>query len=811
MRPDPRPPTVPRGEPRRPAAAVAAALAAGVLADRFFAPPAIWALAGGAVCLLVAFLAPGLRRVAVPGLLAAAGAVNHHAHWRAVPAGDVSRRVSGEQVLARITGTLAGNPRDYERAEAPSWEDPRRSVVEMDCESLEGEAGPVAVTGRVRLYAGGTLNGLRTGDRVRVLGWLGPVRGPTNPGQWDRRDDLRRKGIRCEVSADADTVELVNRGWRLTAPLEALRARLARRFDALLPDRPAAVAKALLLGERGGLTREDRRRFVASGTMHLLAISGLHVGLLAGFVSLACRPLGLPPGARAAAVVIVVAAFAVLAESRPPVLRAVLFVLVAAAAVVARRRLDVLNTLCVAAAVVLIVSPAALFEVGTQLSFLAVAGLEWGRRVLPGPPAGTTNRLLRGTWEGYRITAGIWLFTGPLVAAAFGVLSPVGFLLNVLILPPFAAVLGCGFALLAAAIFAPALAWYLAVPFGWGLAGLLWLVDAAAALPGGHATVAPPPGWWLAAWYGGLLGSLLMPARWFVPAVRGGLIAAAGGWVAVAALAPHPLPAGGLRLTVLDVGHGSAALLELPGGGTLLYDCGSLSGATRAADAVLGALRARGRTRLDAVLLSHADADHFNGLPDLLAEVQIDAALLGPHFADSGQRDAVAAEDALHDRGVPVVRLSEGMRLRAGGAMLTVLHPPPGPAAGGSDNDRSVVLLVEHAGRRTLLTGDLEGPLQTDLVERFAALRGAGVDVLLAPHHGGRRANPASLASRLEPSVVIASGGRHADPDHLHAVFADSSFFLTETDGAVTVTVAADGAMTVQPFLPRAGAALTPR
>ena len=792
----------PRGEPRRPAVTVAAALAAGILLDRVLAPSALWPLAVGGAALAAAFVSPAVRRFALPALIAAAGAVNHQAAWRAVPAGDVSRRVGDEATLARLTGRLVGDPRTYEKLDRPAWEDPRRAVAELECESLEGDAGPVPVTGRVRLYVEGAPPAVRSGDRVRALGWLGPVRGPTNPGQWDRRADLRRKGVRCEMSAPADVVTLVDRGWRLTAPVEALRARCAERFASLLPDRAAAVAKALLLGERGDLTREDRRRFVASGTMHLLAISGLHVGLLAWFVLTATRPLPVPPGARAAGVVAVVAAFALLAESRPPVLRAVLFVAVAAAAMAARRRVDVLNVLCVAAAVVLTVTPAALFEVGTQLSFLAVAGLEWGRRVLPGPPDRLTNRLLRGAWEGYRITAGIWLFTGPVAAAAFGVLSPVGFALNVVLLPPFAAVLGCGFLTLAAVLFVPAVAWAPAAPFGLGLSALLWLVDAAAAVPGGHLNVPPPPVWWLVGWYAPLLGSLLVPGRYFTPVVRAGAVAGVVGWLAAGLLAPHPLAPGALRVTVLDVGHGSAVLLELPDGGTLLYDCGSLSGGDRAADAVAGALRARGRNRVDAVLLSHADADHFNGLPGLLQTARVDAVLLGPHFSVSRQRDAVAVEEELAARGVPVVRVSAGMTLRAGGAALTVLHPPPGPPAGGSDNDRSVVVLVDYAGRRVLLTGDLEGPPQTALAAAFVDRYGPGVDVLLAPHHGGRRANAASLGVRLGPRVVIASGGRHADAEHLAAVYADADFRLTERDGAVTATVSADGRLAVASFLP---------
>ena len=787
---------------------MAAALAVGVLIDRELAPPVGWPLAVGLVGLLLA-TRPAWRRAAALGVLAAVGASSHHLQWRAVPPTDVSRRVQTEPILARLTGTLAGAPREYEDADRPSWEDSRRSVVDLRCEELEGDEGPAVCTGRVRLYAAGSLSRYSAGDRVRVLGWLGPVRGPTNPGEWDRRATLRRAGVRGEMSADADTIELLSEGWNWSAPLDRLRARCAAQIEAMMPPRAAAAAKALLLGDRTGLTREDRQRFVASGTMHLLAISGLHVGLLAAFVAGLGRLLGLGPTPTAVGCVAVVAGFALLAEFRPPVLRAVLFVVAAAAAWASRRRLDLFNTLCVAAAVVLIATPASLFEAGTQLSFLAVAGLEWGRRIVPARPHWwPTGRFgwEEGLWDGYRLTAGIALWTAPLVAANFGLVTPIGYLLNVLLLPLFAALLACGFVTLGLLIAAPPLAWATGVPFGVGLTLLLWLVDAAAAVPGGHAAVPPPPDWWLAGWYAALIGSLLLPiARLRTRVGRGALAAGALGWGVALWLAPVGLEEGALRLTVLDVGHGSATLIELPDGRTLLYDCGSLSGGDRAADAVRDALRARGRTRLDEVIVSHADADHFNGLPRLLAPssaggVRVGGVTVGPHYASSGQKDAVAALDAAAGR--PIARVSRGLRRSAGGAILTVLHPPARFDPAESDNDRSVVLLIEYAGRRLLLTGDVEGRSQGEVVERFLARSDPGVDFLVAPHHGGKRANPASLAERLAPDVVAVSGAQHADPVYLRGVYPRARLFLTGEAGAVTVVVALTGALEAEPFLP---------
>ncbi|NNJ23974.1 ComEC/Rec2 family competence protein [Alienimonas chondri] len=799
-----------RSEPRRPTVAVAAALAVGVCLDRALAPPIAVVLAVGGLAIAFSLAAPAARRAAVLLGLVAVGAALHHLQWYAVPETDVSKRVGEEAILARLTGVLAADPREYEDPDRPAWEDPRRSIAEVRCESLLGEEGPVVCSGTVRLYVEGSLAGYGAGDRVRVLGWLGPVRGPRNPGEWDRRAGLRRRGVRGEMSADAGTVELLSEGWNLSAPLDGLRKRCGRQIERLMPERAAAAAKALLLGDRTDLSREDRRRFVASGTMHLLAISGLHVGMLAAFAAVLCRLIGFGPTLTAVACVAVVGAFATLAEFRPPVLRAVLFVLLAALAWWSRRTLDLFNTLCAAVAIVLLITPASLFEAGTQLSFVAVAGLEWGRRVFPtrphfwpAGPYGLGERL----WDGYRLTAGIALWTGPLVAANFGLVTPIGYLLNVLLLPAFGVLLACGFVTLGLLIVAPSLAWGPGVSFGAGLTALLWIVDAAAALPGGHAAVPPPPGWWLAGWYVGLTASLLVPIAAVRTSIgRAALFLGGAGWAMALYLAPGDLPPGSLRVTVLDVGHGSATLIELPDGHTLLYDCGSLSGGERAADAVAAALRARGRTRLDEIVISHADADHFNGLSELLdgaawSGVAVGGVSFGPNFTASGQTDAAVAFDAAKDW--PTAALARGLTRDAGAAVLTILHPQREMKPAESDNARSVVLLIEFAGRRLLLPGDLEGGPQDELAADFINRFGPGLDLLLAPHHGGKRANPQSLAQRLEPKIVAVSGAQHADAEFLRGVYPAADLFLTSEVGAVTVTITPDGAVKTESFLNR--------
>jgi len=238
------------------------------------------------------------------------------------------------------------------------------------------------------------------------------------------------------------------------------------------------------------------------------------------------------------------------------------------------------------------------------------------------------------------------------------------------------------------------------------------------------------------------------------------------------------------------VGHGVSVLVELPDGRNLLYDSGRLGSPLTGVRPVSSVLWSRGITHLDAIVISHADADHFNAIPGLLERFSVGAIYVSPVMFERLPPAVKELRDAIVRAGVPIREIHGGQRLSAtSGTTIEVLHPPR-KGVYGSDNANSIVLLIEHEGRRILLTGDLESPGLDDLL----AEEPLDCDVVLAPHHGSPRSNPGKFADWSRPEHVVISGRRSlGDLATIESV--KSSFRLR---GAEVLHTAEDGCIRVE-------------
>ncbi|MEX0724754.1 MAG: ComEC/Rec2 family competence protein [Planctomycetaceae bacterium] len=808
----------------RPAVTVCAAVAAGIVADRVLGGALwIWLIAGAG--LWIAWLVLLRRRhltCAAAALLfcvSALGAAHHHAFWSLGDADDVSLFADYDRRLIRLAGTILDEPEliPAQPMTALSVLPPReRTVCKLQCRAIATDGGDIPVTGIVRFEISGTAAPLAVGDEITVLGWISKPTPPRNPGGFDYAHYLRSRRIRAVVSSDhpesVDVTAAQDTIYSTGRMRSQLRQSYRELFRRTLSPAAVPVAQSLFLGDRTSLPYDVQQAFRVTGSMHILAISGLHLGILALLIWCFARILKVSTPHTAFVLLAVVWCYAFLTNGQASVIRACILATVFAGSLWKGKPTNSFNSWGLSALVVLMRNPLDLFDVGAQLSFLAVAGIIWcspltSRLLEPSDPLlarldrEATHRrpwrnALRVLLAGYMISLIVWTVTTPLILGTFHVISPVGLLLGTPLNPLVVVTLWAGYLLMWLGLLVPFAAPIFGTVLDWGIMGLLSIVEGASRLEAGH-FYAPGPGlFWLLAFYGLLIQCIWSPLamikrRWSGYAcglwVTAGLIV--GAW---------PPQEGVLRCTFLSVGHGCAIVIELPNGGRVLYDAGSLHDGRRAAHAVQSALWQSSHPRLDLVLLSHTDVDHYNAMPEILKTMPVGGLACPRAFVDFSQAGVEDVCRAAGESGIPIRLLERGDRLQIDPQVaMSVLHPD-GQQVFASDNESSLVLAIEYAGRKILLTGDVADAGLHDLLDESPWR----CDVMLAPHHGSLPANPTALAAWAQPRWVVVSHGPSKVLQKLGESYGPQTEILsTFQHGAVTVEIGPQGKISVSKTL----------
>ncbi|HYW93231.1 MAG TPA: DNA internalization-related competence protein ComEC/Rec2 [Gammaproteobacteria bacterium] len=520
-------------------------------------------------------------------------------------------------------------------------------------------------------------------------------------------------------------------------PVLRLRSGIDRRLAAELPDDAASgVIRALATGYRGAIRPSTWDLLTRTGTVHLVAISGLHVGLVTALVlllagglwSLSLRATDRVPARRVAAPAawLAAAGYALLAGFTIPTRRALVMLTVGLGALWWRRRPDPLRTLTGALFAVLALEPTAVLAPGLWLSFGAVAFILYGmvgRVRVPGR-AGAAVRVQ------LLVSAGLF----PLTLLFFGRASWIAPVANLLMVPLFG-ILVVPLVLAGVALLGP---WPFAarglLHLAHGILAACWpLLASLGRIAGPGLQLAPlsPARACLAA----LGAALLLTPRGAPGRLAGAVIAVAACWPQVSAP-----PAGVARVAVLDVGQGLATVVRTRRH-VLVYDTGPdfASGGSAGAAVIAPYLRALGVTRIDRVIVSHSDRDHAGGLHDLRRAFPVGDVEMGGggHLAD-GARRCLA-----------------GQHWRWDGIRFAILHPAPGSHLRG--NDASCVLHVAGHGESMLLTGDLERAGERELASRASGRLRA--DVLQVPHHGSRTSSTPAFLRLVDPVAAVVSAG----------------------------------------------------
>ena len=618
------------------------------------------------------------------------------------------------------------------------------------------------------------------GQQVAFTGRLLHPAGQVNPHGFDFKRHLLAQGITVQIAGARD-LTLAEPVLQESASL-LLRAgkALGARMDALFGEAGGPLARALLLGQREGLEEDSYQDFRRTGIAHLLAVSGLHVGLLAMLLMGLAKPLRLPPLLRLILLGIFLLLYCALLDFRPSVLRASILSVLLLSGRLFRRRVDPLTSLAAAFLLILLLRPLDLMNLGFQLSFLAVLGIillgdrlasllesrAWYRRLHP---------LIQQLLLAYGITLAAGLMTLVPLVNSFHLFSILGFLISPLAIVLTGLMMYGMLGLLLLSFPMMALAGLLGQGVNWAVGVFLGDLSRLADLPFAAIHLPRFSPWFAAAWY----ALLLLGTRYVV--LRREVRTAAAAALTLALILLPLLPGDpGLRYVLLSNGFADSALI-LDGPHTTVIDTGEHAGD------LLNLLYAEGR-RIDRLIVTHLHRDHAGGLEQILDSGIAVKELLLPHGALDAQ-GAVAWAPLLQQAeaaGAQLRYLGKGDVLTSPRVTGLVCWPVHGAMYPGRPaNQGSLVIYWEMAGVGLLSPGDISA--------HYAPYALRPAQVLKTAHHGSRADNPATLLALVQPQVaLITASTRQADRYQASRERLDSlgaRTLVTGETGAITLRI----------------------
>jgi len=821
-----------RSHPVQLIAAMTVALALGTVAAEYLELPTSWlliaswglsAFVAGSQC----FPNPGparrlVLRVALlllTGLLAATRWNVSSQHHDSLLLHQLAERGDVTVVLDVQVDSV---PFEYERpvsafaneSSAETWQ----TRFTADCDAVYINDQKFEQTGRLRVFVDGRAAGrCQRGDEIQLTGRLSWPLPPGNPGEFDFVTFLERRRVAGLFYVGHPSALHVTEpaGWLEPGFwLTRLRRDAWRALnDAVHPDN-RGIATALLLGSRNEVRAETEEVFIGSGTMHLLAISGLHIGILCLLLIRVGHWLLIPWNQRLVLIALFCILYAMITDLRPSVVRATVFVILFTVSQVTLRQVAFVGIIALTACIMLLWQPYLVFDTGAWLSFLSVLSLAQAARIVPlgvlrdsaQSPLQIPTAITRAErWADIRDRTRHWLIsryrpmlwilaaTVPLTASEFHVLSPITLVVNVLLIGWTVFALWSGFVAIVFGMLLPSVVNPAGLVFSWLLTGLKSAVDAAAGPGIGHVYMPDLHAWFLPVWYVLLMAAVVLRRRWHKSVAWLGLC---GVTSVLLARIPGTAVESGFRCTVLDIGHGSASVLEFPNGQVMVVDAGAMNRGDRGGETVSRFLWNHGHRMVNSVLVSHADVDHFNALRTVFVRFPVGELLVAQTFVQNEAESASHLMDLARVHRIPIRIVGDGEECRIGMTQLRLRQASVATLQNArSDNEKSVVVQIQYGGRTILLPGDLEGSAMDDLLPSFEPL-----DILVSPHHGSLKANTNAVANQLSPHHVIVSAGDDDYRDRLKPIYRDTPLYFTSESGAVEVVIMSHGELRISRY-----------
>lgn len=610
------------------------------------------------------------------------------------------------------------------------------------------------------------INSLREGMHVRLEGMLVLPELPRNPGQFNRR--IYESGKKIDFYLENPTVlEVKEQRSGVREVVEIWKTEMMNRCKKIYPDAEAGILEAMLFGEKRELSGDIKELYQAAGISHVLVISGLHISLLALAVAGILRRLGFPMPVWVILSVGVLAGYGILIGQPTTAVRALLMFFVLQGARLLGRSYDLLSALAFAGILMLLDNPDLILDGGCRLSFCAVIGVGWyvseknkifrsiGEKEKrknrgkggKGSSAGAILENIRAGWY-------LWLFTLPVMLDTFYQVSVVGILWNLVAIPLLPVIIasgGLGVVLAGWNIFLGSLA-------GSPAYGMLQLYqeigNISEKLPVGMWTPGQPSKLVIAGYYLVIFLLVLVEKQLIKREKRWKIFPGMElcSMLLLLLLMAHPWQQRE-KITFLDVGQGDASLLQ-SGGQTLLLDGGSTSQKNVGTYVILPYIKQQGISCLEAVVLTHTDQDHINGVTEVLEEGKKGwltvKNLMYPYWME-GTEQGKQLKKLAEEAGASCRKIRAGDRLTIGKAEAVVLYPKEQEKIA-EPNAGSLVLFWKWEGVRAMFTGDLPEEKERELLQNLPAC-----EILQVGHHGSATSTCREFLEQVQPSLAVIS------------------------------------------------------
>ncbi len=733
----------------------------------------------------------------------------HFSNTQTYPANHISHFVSDDAQSVYLTGKIISNPEV-----SSTFYGSDKKVFTFQAHDLKIKEQWQAIEGLLRV----TLYGQREvqhGDQLLLQGSLEQPPGLRNPGGFDYRAYLVNHNIMAllkvkekdaflglaspgglgtplDISSSVASSPSAPRNDGFFRALFRFKQKLHNIIYRHLEGEQAALLSAILLGERTNLSQDVKDLFIKTGTIHILAISGLHIGLISLILLAVFRFLRLQRSLGFIFTILILIAYAFLSGLRPSVVRATIMAVIVLFGFLLNREVKIYNSLGLAALLILLVHPHYLFDAGFQLSFVSVISIVYFVPRIEKLFPAAQNRYLSYLIRAGSVSLAAWIGVAPLVAYYFNIVTPVAVVANLLIVPCLFLVVSAGICFLFFALIWAPLGAIFAQTSALSLLGLSKLASLIGQIPFGFFASAPPSVFLFCGYYSGLI--LIFNYRKLD-------IAPAKIAIALAVIANiivwRPLfeaSSDKLTVTFLDVGHGDAIFIQFPRKGAMLIDGGPASDENDAGKAViLPFLRNRGINKVDAVLLTHPDNDHVGGLPSVIKNVEVDYAF------DNGMPEEsliYASYKRQLVKNVPHYRiLKQGDEILGFPQVkLSVLYParPFLVGSGADNNNNSLVIRLVYRDVSFLFCGDIQRQAIQRILAYAPLLQST---VIKVPHHGSYEGKTEDEFFRAASAqVAVISVGRNSRfgfprPQVIRELKqVDTQVYQTSENGAVIIS-----------------------